>query len=104
MPRNSPTVSRKTEKACAAALRRTVEIVHDVLSVNDDYVTFKERYKFSEDETLNSRSTLRFLRLEEIESHAVKNGLTLAETSGNWQREPFSDTSPELIVRLTKTA
>ncbi len=82
---------------------RTVEVTHNVLRVNADRVTFEERYDFSDDsETLTSRSTLRFLDLDGIEEIAVKNGLTLSETFGNWKREPLMRDSPEIIVRLKK--
>jgi SAM-dependent methyltransferase len=82
---------------------RTVQVVHEVLCVIDDCVTFEERYDFNDgSDTLISRSTLRFIGLAEIEALAVKNGLLLAETFGNWKRGPMSSDSPEIIVRLTK--
>ena len=84
---------------------RTVAITHNVLSVSDDCVTFEERYDFSDQsETLMSRSTLRFLDLAGIEALAVKNGLVVSETFGNWKREPLMSDSPEIIVRLKKSA
>ena len=84
---------------------RTVQVVHDVLRVNDDCVTFEERYDFNnESGTLISQSTLRFVGLAEIEAMAFKNGLLLAETFGNWNREPMSRDSPEIIVRLKRAA
>ena len=51
-----------------------------------------------------SQSKLRFLELEAIEAIAMKNGLQLSETFGNWRREPFAEDSPEIIIRLTKSA
>lgn len=82
---------------------RTVQAVHEVLSVDNDCVKFEERYNFNDaSETLISRSTLRFIGLAKIEALAVNNGLLLAETFGNWKREPISSDSPEIIVRLTK--
>ena len=82
---------------------RTVQVVREVLRVNDDCVTFEERYDFNDaGETLISQSTLRFIGLAKIEALAVKNGLLLAETYGNWKREPMSSDSPEIIARLTK--
>ncbi|MEP3892465.1 MAG: class I SAM-dependent methyltransferase [Litorimonas sp.] len=82
---------------------RTVQVVREVLSVDNDCVTFEERYNFNDaSETLISRSTLRFIGLAKIEALAVNNGLLLAETFGNWKRKPMSSDSPEIIVRLTK--
>lgn len=82
---------------------RTVEVIHRVLSVNDDCVTFEEHYNFNDDSgTLTSQSTLRFLDLDGIEKLAAKNGLVLSETFGNWKREPLMRDSPEIIVRLKK--
>ncbi|MCV3274210.1 class I SAM-dependent methyltransferase [Roseobacter sinensis] len=84
---------------------RTVEVVHQILRVNDDCVTFEERYNFSDDnKALISRSTLRFLELREIEALAVKSGLIHSQTFGNWSREPLMDDSPEIIIRLMKAA
>lgn len=82
---------------------RTVQVVHEVLSVDNDCVTFEERYNFNDSsETLISRSTLRFVGLAKIEALAINSGLLLAETFGNWKREPISSDSPEIIVRLMK--
>ena len=82
---------------------RTVEVTHNVLSVNEDYVTFEEQYSFSDDsEVLTSRSTLRFLDIDEIDDLAVRNCLTVSEAFGNWKREALMSDSPEIIVRLQK--
>ncbi len=82
---------------------RTVAVTHNVLSVCDDRVTFDERYDFNDhSEVLTSRSTLRFLDLEEIEAFAARNGLMVSETFGTWKREPLMSDSPEIIVRLQK--
>nr|WP_321981016.1 hypothetical protein [uncultured Cohaesibacter sp.] len=84
---------------------RTVKVINDVLRVDDDCVTFEERYYFNDDcETLTSQSTLRFLDLDGIEKLAVKNGLMVTETFGNWNREPLMRDSPEIIVCLKKVA
>ena len=80
-------------------------MTHTLLSVNEDCVTFEERYDFNdESEALISRSTLRFPDLESIEKLAKKNGLIVSEAFGNWQREPFTPDSPEIIVQLRKAA
>lgn len=90
---------------CDLGGSQTVQVVHEVLNVNDDCVTFEERYDFNDGSgTLISQSTLRFVGLAEIEAMAVKSGLLLADTFGNWKREPLSRDSPEIIVRLTRAA
>lgn len=83
---------------------RTVEVVHQLLEARKDHVTFEERYRFSDRSgTLISRSTLRFHELNRIEAFAVKSGLNLSDTFGNWTREPLRDSSPEIIIRLMKS-
>ena len=84
---------------------RTVQVTHTLLSVNEDCVTFEERYDFNdESEALISRSTLRFPDLDDIEKLARTSGLIVSEVFGNWQREPFTPDSPEIIVQLRKAA
>lgn len=84
---------------------KTVRVVQQVLEITDEYVTFEERYHFSDSgSTAPSQSTLRFLELDEIETIAVKSGLRLSDTFGNWRREPLVEDSPEIIIRLLKAA
>lgn len=84
---------------------RSVQVVHELLEVKDDLVTFKERYSFNDQlGTLTSQSTLRFMEFDELKCIATKYGLKLLEVFGNWQREPLVADSPEIIIRLMKDA
>lgn len=81
---------------------RSVQVVHEVVAVCQDMVTFKERYNFSDkSRALISQSTLRFPELNEIIKIAVQNGLTMSQTFGNWGRQPLRHDSPEIIIRLS---
>jgi len=94
-----------TARAVTLDHARTVQVVQQVLEVTEEFVTFEERYHFSDGRSPSpSQSTLRFLELEAIEAIAIKNGLQLSETFGNWGREPLKDDSPEIITRLIKAA
>lgn len=80
---------------------RSLQVVQEVLEVKPGFVTFEERYAFSDlERPLVSRSTLRFLELDEIAHLAEANGFALAEAFGNWSGASFDADSPEIIVRL----
>jgi SAM-dependent methyltransferase len=82
---------------------RRVRVVHRVLEVKGEYVSFEETYEISGiDSPLTSRSTLRFPPLEKIEQLARERGLRVKESFGNWAKGALSDSSPEIIVCLEK--
>lgn len=84
---------------------KTVQVVQKVVEITGEYVTFEERYHFSDSgSTPPSQSTLRFLEPDKIEAIAVTSGLKLSETFGNWRRGPLMADSPEIIIRLMKAA
>ena len=45
-----------------------------------------------------SRSTLRFLDAESLSSFLSDAGLAIEEQFGDWDRQPLTDTSPEIIT------
>lgn len=77
-----------------------VRMDHTVDPVADDgFVSFTTRYtsdSWAEPQT--SRSTLRFLHLAELIGFLDRTGLAIAEQYGDWDRSPFTDSSPEIIT------
>jgi 2-polyprenyl-3-methyl-5-hydroxy-6-metoxy-1,4-benzoquinol methylase len=60
-------------------------------------ITFDMHYTF-ENETITSRSTLRFMTREEVERHATQAGLTVTSAKGDWHGGDFANnTSLEMI-------
>jgi hypothetical protein len=45
-----------------------------------------------------SRSTLRFLGADSLAEFLSAAGLTVEEQYGNWDRQPLTDASPEIIT------
>lgn len=81
---------------------RTVRVVHSVLDVKGDLVTFEECYEFK-DKVRKSKSTLRFLDLFGIKRLVSKSNLEIKEVFGSWSKEAPNDNSPELILRLVRS-
>lgn len=82
---------------------RSLTVTHEFLEEKGGFVTFEERYEFSDRKgVLVSQSTLRFSGLDEIEDLATASGLELAEVFGDWSKGALQPGSPEIIVRLTK--
>ena len=81
---------------------RSVQIIHDTLSIEAETVTFQETYHFlPEDKRLQSISTLRFVSAKRIQELAIQAGLATTEIWGDWQGNPFgAETSPEIIFQL----
>jgi SAM-dependent methyltransferase len=66
---------------------------------NDGHISFTTRYTsdgWSESQT--SRSTLRFLHLDELNGFLDFAGLKIDEQFGDWDRSTFTDSSPEIIT------
>jgi len=82
----------------------TVRVIHNVVEVKDDLVTFEERYEFNDaTDARTSKSTLRFLELGEIKRLASRTGLNIEEVYGNWSKEAPKPKSPELILKLVQS-
>ena len=77
-----------------------VRMAHQVEThVAGDVVSFTATYTSpSWDEPLVSRSTLRFLDADSLSAFLSGAGLIVEEQFGNWDRQPLTDTSPEIIT------
>ena len=77
----------------------TVEMTHQVETVVDDLVSFK--ITFSSPSWIQpeiSSSTLRFLGAESLSSFLSNADLVIEEQFGDWDRQPLTDTSLEIIT------
>lgn len=62
-----------------------------------EFITFEHQYAFP-DETLISRSKLRFLSKQAIEQHLSASGLIAEKVLGDWDKSNFDENhSPEII-------
>ena len=77
-----------------------VRMAHQVETpVGGDVVSFTATYTSpSWDEPLVSRSTLRFLDADSLSVFLSEAGLIIEEQFGDWDRQPLTDTSPEIIT------
>ena len=76
-----------------------VDVWATVDEVDGDYVRFKMNYLIERtQEKLVSNNTLRFLGRAALEAHLGRAGLQLEQLLGDWNSEPFSPSSPEMIV------
>jgi SAM-dependent methyltransferase len=72
---------------------------HSVGSVEDGLVSFTTTYESPDwSETRQSRSTLRFLAVDLLNSFVSDAGLVVVEQYGDWDRSPVTETSPEIIT------
>jgi ubiquinone/menaquinone biosynthesis C-methylase UbiE len=72
---------------------------NSVGSVEEDLVSFTTTYDSpSWQEPRQSRSTLRFLGVESLNSFISDAGLVVVEQYGDWDRSPLNDKSPEIIT------
>jgi SAM-dependent methyltransferase len=90
----------------AAAWNGTYELTHagvtmceitQVLTQTDDRISFEMQYQFP-DETLVSRSELRFLSRSAIEVQLAQAGLHVAALYGDWDQSPFDPTSSKELI------
>ena len=90
-------------------LENAVEIVRDGTRVRmasqvdtpnaGDLISFTTTYTSpSWDGPRISRSTLRFLDLRSLSSMVLDAGLVIDERFGDWDRQPLTETSPEIIT------
>ena len=79
---------------------RLVRMAHQVdTPVVGDTVSFTATFTSpSWDRPEVSRSTLRFLDANSLSSFLSDAGLTIDEQFGDWDRQPLTDTSPEIIT------
>ena len=79
---------------------RLVRMAHQVETpVVGDIVSFTATFTCSSwDRPLFSRSTLRFLDADSLSSFLSDAGLTIEDQFGDWDRQPLTDTSPEIIT------
>ena len=67
--------------------------------VAGDVVSFTVTYTSRGwDGPLVSRSTLRFLDVDSLSAFLSGAGLVVEEQFGDWDRQPLTDTSPEIIT------
>lgn len=82
---------------------QSLRIVQEVMEISGDMVTFEEQYHFSgHAQPKRSRSTLRFLELDQIAILARQNDLDVSARFGDWAGGSLNARSPEIIVQLTK--
>ena len=79
---------------------RVVRMAHQVETpVVGDTVSFTATYTSpSWDQPLVSRSILRFLDADSLSEFLSAAGLIIEEQYGDWDRQPLTDTSPEIIT------
>jgi hypothetical protein len=77
-----------------------VRMAHEVETpVNGNVVSFTITFTSPGwDRPQVSRSTLRFLDNDSLSSFLSEAGLEIEEQFGDWNREPLTDTSPEIIT------
>jgi ubiquinone/menaquinone biosynthesis C-methylase UbiE len=92
------TPDNAVEVVCAAGA--VVRMAHEVETpVDGNIVSFTVTFTSpSWDRPQVSRSTLRFLDADSLSSFLSDAGLAIAEQFGDWDRQPLTDTSPEIIT------
>jgi SAM-dependent methyltransferase len=76
-----------------------VRVSGQVESVEGEYVTFTQTYSIEgRPEPLLSRSTLRFVSADHLDHLLTQVGFAIEERYGDWDRSPFTPTSPEIIT------
>ena len=77
------------------------EMFHNVIDINEEFVTFEEHYLFEgSPEPIISQSTLRFAPYKKIKVLAAENHLIVDSVWGSWDGSIFEEDSPEIIVKL----
>ena len=92
------TPDNAVEVACAADAM--VRMAHEVKTpVDGSIVSFTTTFTSpSWDGPQVSRSSLRFLDVDTLSSFLSNAGLAVEEQFGDWDRQPLTDTSPEIIT------
>lgn len=77
-----------------------VSVERRILERNDACISFETEYVFP-DESLISRSTLRFWSLRELEGPLADSGLAVENVYGDWQMHAFNpEVSEEIILTV----
>ncbi|MGN6634677.1 MAG: class I SAM-dependent methyltransferase [Oryzihumus sp.] len=81
-----------------------VESWHEVTEVGDGTVSLTTHYRFGADpvEHGESRSALAFRDLPTLERTLAAAGFSVETVHGDWDGSPFTDASPEIIVRARR--
>jgi ubiquinone/menaquinone biosynthesis C-methylase UbiE len=96
----------------AAEWNGTFELTHEGVRIREtaevlarvgERVTFEMRYQFP-DETLVSRSELRFLPRAAIEERLAAAGLQVEALYGDWDRSPFDPATSKELIFVTRLA
>jgi SAM-dependent methyltransferase len=76
-----------------------VRMAHEVNAVEGELVSFTTTYTSPRwDRPQRSRSTLRFLAQESLSGFLSAAGFWVEEQYGDWDRQPRTETSPEIIT------
>lgn len=91
----TPANAEEVVDATGAAVR----MAHEVERVDGDRVSFTTTFSNPAwDRPETSRSTLRFLDAEALAAFLDAAGLAVVEEFGDWDRQPLTETSPEIIT------
>ena len=92
----SPANAAEVTNADGAVVRMAREVE---TPVEGDIVRFTHTFTSSSwDRPQVSQSTLRFLDADSLSSFLLNAGLVIEEQFGDWDRQPLTDTSPEIIT------
>ncbi|HEX3466039.1 MAG TPA: class I SAM-dependent methyltransferase [Candidatus Elarobacter sp.] len=79
----------------------TVRESRRFIAMDGDRMRFELRYTFP-DETLVSKSELRFVSRTEIENDVIASGLHLDNVLGNWNGEPFDENLSDEMIFIAR--
>ncbi|WP_224824155.1 bifunctional 2-polyprenyl-6-hydroxyphenol methylase/3-demethylubiquinol 3-O-methyltransferase UbiG [Cognatishimia sp. MH4019] len=80
---------------------RSLRVIRNVETVEDEVVTFSETYVFSsQKQAITSQSKLRFMPFSRIKDLATRAGLLIQSVAGDWTGAAFGPHSSEIIVKL----
>jgi hypothetical protein len=82
-----------------------VRMAHEVNAVEGELVSFTTTYTSPRwDRPKRSRSPLRFLAQESLAGFLAAAGFWVEEQYGDWDRQPRTETSPEIITIARRCA
>lgn len=88
----------ETREAIAVPGLGTVEVHYDIGPVAGELVTYETHFRFAAGDVAVAPSVLRFMDRERLAGLLAQAGFTDIVWYGDWDRSPFSATSPEIIV------
>lgn len=90
-----------TDVTIVAHNGESVRVWQEVQEIRAGFVTFDQHHHFiDQDRIVSTRSTLRFLKLDEVRARAEEAGLALKAVHGDWSGKPFEETDKEIILQL----